>query len=259
MVELRGVSLVYPLSRKAESAALRDINARFEAGTISAIIGPSGCGKTSLIKIIAGLIRPGAGTVAVNGKILNGVDKGTAVIFQDYGLLPWKTVFANAELPLRLYRGNRENRHQLNTLKEDTLKVYSLLEEFGLDRFSKQYPHQLSGGMKQRLAIVRALAAGTDLLLMDEPFSSLDSLTREEAQNFLLTVQRERRLTVIMVTHSIDEAVYLADKVYVMRGLNPGSITGSIVISNDSSLSRSHFREGARYQEYCRVVRQAFA
>ena len=247
MVELRGVSLSYLFKRKGKASALRDVDAVFETGNISAIIGPSGCGKTSLLKIIAALITPNEGTVFVAGTSLNGIRHKTAVIFQDYGLLPWKTVRANAELPLRIQGGFSH---------ESRKKVDSLFDEFGLADFTGLYPHQLSGGMKQRLAIIRALASGPELLLMDEPFSSLDALGREEAQDFLLSVQREHKLTVIMVTHSIEEAVYLADSVFIMTGLNPGSITKHINISRE--MSHADFRREGRFQEYCTTLRQAF-
>jgi len=249
MVELKGVSLSYPLKHKGEAAALLRINARFEQGKFSAVIGPSGCGKTSLIKIMAGLLVPNEGDVLVDSNPLRGVRRQTAVIFQDYGLLPWKTVRANAELPLRI-RGAIDN--------DGRQKIRSLLEEFGLAAFANCYPRQLSGGMKQRLAIVRALAAGPELLLMDEPFSSLDALTREDAQDFLLSVQQTRRLTVIMVTHSIEEAVYLADSIYVMNGVNPGSITERITISRNGEISHAGFRGEARFQECCGALRRAF-
>ena len=248
MVELSGVSLSYPLKNKKQALALHGISARFEEGKFYAIIGPSGCGKTSLIKIIAALLSPTGGTVSVGGQPLCGIRAQTAVIFQDYGLLPWKTVRANAELPLRIKGG---------TSREGRQKVLSLLAEFGLGPFASRYPAQLSGGMKQRLAIVRALSAGPELLLMDEPFSSLDSLTREDAQDFLLGVQKERRLTAIMVTHSIEEAVYLADEVYVMNGVNPGSITERITICRDETMPRAGFRGEARFQEYCGALRRA--
>jgi NitT/TauT family transport system ATP-binding protein len=251
MVELRDVSLSYALKRKGEAAALRRVNARFEQGNFSAVIGPSGCGKTSLIKIMAGLLVPNEGGVFVNSSPLRGVRRQPAVIFQDYGLLPWKTVRANAELPLRI-RGAA-----FGIDREGRQKVLSLLEEFGLASFANCYPQQLSGGMKQRLAIVRALAAEPELLLMDEPFSSLDALTREDAQDFLLSVQQTRRLTVIMVTHSIEEAVYLADSVYVMNGVNPGSITERITISRNGGVSHAGFRGDARFQEYCGALRRA--
>ena len=248
MVELRDVALSYSLKRKGETPALKGINVQFDAGKFSTIIGPSGCGKTSLIKIIAGLITPSEGAVLINGIPLKGICKQAALIFQDYGLLPWKTVRANAELPLRL-RGGFNN--------GDREKVESLLAEFGIASFANSYPGELSGGMKQRLAIVRALAAGPRLLLMDEPFSSLDALTREDAQDFLLSVQYERRLTIIMITHSIEEAVYLSDSVYVMNGNNPGSITEHITVTRDREASGERFRGEAFFQEYCNVLREA--
>jgi len=194
------------------------------------------------------LITPSEGSVLLGGKRLEGIRRETAVIFQDYCLLPWKTVIANAELPLRVQgsygRGSRE-------------KVLSLLAEFGIASFANSYPHQLSGGMKQRLAIVRALAAEPQLLLMDEPFSSLDAFTREDAQDFLLSVQKKRRLTIIMITHSIDEAVYLSDEVYVMTGVNPGSITDRLKISRDAGVSHAGFRSEGRFHEYNTALRNA--
>jgi NitT/TauT family transport system ATP-binding protein len=244
MVELRDLSLVYPLPRKRLAAALGHIDARFEKDRFSLIIGPSGCGKTSLIKIMAGLIKPGTGKVLIRGKEAREAGVKKAVIFQDFGLLPWKTVQANAELPLRIAHAKEPERK----------RAVVLLEKFGLLPFAKRYPHQLSGGMKQRLAIVRALAAQPEILLMDEPFSSLDALTREDAQDFLLSVKEEQALTVIMVTHSIEEAVYLADSVYVMTGKNPGTIKTCITVSRNG-LSRAMFREGREFREYCALLR----
>jgi NitT/TauT family transport system ATP-binding protein len=251
MVELRDVSLDYPLPRKGNVAVLCQVSARFEEGSFSAIIGPSGCGKTSLIRIMAGLLKPSAGTVLIGkSPVRDGGKgtKGTAVIFQDYGLLPWKTVRANAELPLRIagVKGVARKR------------VGELLLRFGLAPFEKYYPHRLSGGMKQRLSIVRALAAEPKLLLMDEPFSSLDALTREDVQDFLLGIKRELGLTIIMVTHSIEEAVYLADTVYVISGKNPGRLNATIPIFRAGTLpDRARFRGEARFQEYCVALRKS--
>jgi NitT/TauT family transport system ATP-binding protein len=187
------------------------------------------------------------------------VRKSTAVIFQDYGLLPWKTVAANAELPLLIAGVPKARRRE---------QAGTLLAEFGLTGFAKLYPRQLSGGMKQRLAIVRALAAEPNLLLMDEPFSSLDALSREDAQDFLLSIRRSHPLTIIIVTHSIEEAVYLADKVYVMTGKNPGSlaacvdiprpaIDGSPVTADPATSSAgSNFRNTPQFLELCASLRQ---
>jgi NitT/TauT family transport system ATP-binding protein len=245
MVEIGDLSLIYPLSRGGTITALSHVSARFEEGHISAIIGPSGCGKTSLVRIMAGLLAPSGGTVTIGGKPASGAGRGRAVIFQDYGLLPWKTVRANAELPLRI-AGVKDRRERTG----------ALLTEFGLAAFEKFYPRELSGGMKQRLAIVRALAAEPELLLMDEPFSSLDALTREDAQDFLLSVKRERRLTVIMVTHSIEEAVYLAESVYVMTGKNPGTLKTRIGIARRGvEGTRAAFRDEPACRDYCAALR----
>ncbi|MDR2741571.1 MAG: ABC transporter ATP-binding protein [Treponema sp.] len=245
MVEIGDLSLAYPLSHGGVAAALSHINARFEEGKISALIGPSGCGKTSLVRIIAGLLAPSEGSVTIGGRVVRGIRKTTAVIFQDYGLLPWKTVRANAELPLRI-AGVKDRRERVGTL----------LGEFGLAAFEKLYPRELSGGMKQRLAIVRAMTAEPELLLMDEPFSSLDALSREDAQDFLLSVKGEQRLTIVIVTHSIEEAVYLADSVYVMTGRNPGTMKTRLDISRpDEGISRAGFREEPAFREYCAVLR----
>ncbi|GHT60628.1 ABC transporter ATP-binding protein [Spirochaetia bacterium] len=253
VVEIRDLAVSYPLPGKGTVAALAGINARFEEGKVSAIIGPSGCGKTSLIHAVAGLRRVSAGEVRICGQLLTGVRKNTAVIFQDYGLLPWKTVATNAELPLLIAGVPKTRRRE---------QVGALLEEFGLAGFAKLYPRQLSGGMKQRLAIVRALAAEPDLLLMDEPFSSLDALSREDAQDFLLSIRRRnqyhpyrRPLTIIIVTHSIEEAVYLADKVYVMTGKNPGRLAACVDIPQPAA-DGGNFRNMPQFLELCASLRR---
>jgi ABC-type nitrate/sulfonate/bicarbonate transport system ATPase subunit len=220
MVSLEGVGILYA-TREGPVPAVRGVAAIFGRGTITAIIGPSGCGKTSLIRAMAGLIPPSAGRILIEGAEVRGVRSATSVIFQEYGLLPWKTVEANAELPL-LIRGVRRDERRAVTRP--------LLEELGLSGFLRQYPGSLSGGMRQRLAIARSLATRPDLLLMDEPFSSLDALTRESLQEMLLAVHASRGTTVVMVTHSIEEAVALADTVVVMRGVNPGGVLRAVPV-----------------------------
>jgi NitT/TauT family transport system ATP-binding protein len=173
------------------------------------------------------------GEVLIEGQRLTGVRKKTAVIFQDYGLLPWKTVAANAELPLAIAGVPPRLRRE---------RAAALLEQFGLSPFAKFYPRRLSGGMKQRLAIARALAAEPDLLLMDEPFSSLDALTREDAQDFLLSICGGG-LTIIMVTHSIEEAVYMSRRILVMTGKNPGRITAEFEVPRNISRGDTEFQE----------------
>jgi NitT/TauT family transport system ATP-binding protein len=250
MVELVNVSLFYQVGYKKQVEALSRVNASFKEGEFSVVIGPSGCGKTSLLKLICGLLTPTQGYILVAGKPLTGISRQTAVIFQDYGLLPWKTVENNAKLPLKIGARRHFN-------AKDFQKVDRLLDEFGLCKFKKFYPHELSGGMKQRLAIVRSLASEPELLLMDEAFSSLDALSRENAQDFLLSMQNERRLTVIMATHSVEEAVYLADTVYLLSGVNPGTITSSMEIKRDESIPRFRFKEQIGFLEYSAALRCA--
>ena len=207
MLRLEGLGRSF-LFKGRELPAFRGVDAEFPDGSITAIVGPSGCGKTTLIRTIAGLLEP------TSGRIEPGI-RAASVIFQDYGLLPWKTVRANAELPLLLAGKD----HAARRLVSDPI-----LEELGLIRFADLFPSRLSGGMRQRVAIARALAARDDLLLMDEPFSSLDAMTRESLQDSLLDIRKRHGTTVIIVTHSIEEAAYLADRVYVMAGRNPGAI-----------------------------------
>jgi NitT/TauT family transport system ATP-binding protein len=245
MVELRGLAINYALPRsrgKKQVPALAPFSAVFERGKISSVIGPSGCGKTSLIHAIAGLLRPSGGELLIEGRALRGIRKNTGVIFQHFGLLPWKTVEANAELPLKILKVKKFRRRQ---------RTGELLREFNLEEFRGLYPRKLSGGMKQRLAFARALAPEPDILLMDEPFSSLDALSREEAQDFLLSIKEKRNLTIILVTHSIEEAVYLSDRVYVITGKNPGRLTARI------DIPRTGRGEG-RFLELCGTLRSHF-
>jgi NitT/TauT family transport system ATP-binding protein len=243
MIALQNLSIDYEVSSHEKVSAAANLNVEFPAGKISALLGVSGCGKTSLLHVMAGLLKASGGEVFVNREKLNGVRKSTAIIFQDFALLPWKTVYANVELPLKIIGLKKQQRKKI---------VISLLEEFGLEKFLSYYPKQLSGGMKQRLAIARSLVSEPDLLLMDEPFSSLDALTREDAQDFLLEINARRNLSTIIVTHSIEEAVYLADNVFIMTGKNPGTITSCIDIPKQC---KKTFREDSSFQEYCTVIR----
>ena len=215
MVKLENVSFSYSLKGKA-LPVLAGIDASFERGSITAIVGQSGCGKTSLLRLIAGLSAPSSGSILIDGEKGGRVREKTAVIFQNYGLLPWASVQANAELGLRARRVPRAEREA---------RVDPILEELALSEFAPLYPARLSGGMQQRVAVARALASDSDLLLMDEPFSSLDAITRESLQETLLEAQRRHGTTVVLVTHSIEEAAYLADTVYIMEGKNPSTLS----------------------------------
>lgn len=215
MVHLENLGFSYSLKGKV-LPVLSDINVDFEKAAITAIVGKSGSGKTSLLRIIAGLMAPSSGTVRIGDEPGGGIREKTTVIFQDYGLLPWASVQANAELGLRARRIPAAERRS---------RVDPILAEMGLKAFARLYPARLSGGMRQRVAVSRALASDADLLLLDEPFSSLDALTRESLQETLLDTQRKHGTTVILVTHSIEEAAYLADSVYILDGKNPSTLS----------------------------------
>ncbi len=213
-LRLRNLSFSYRL-RGGSVPVLENVEAEFEEGQISAIVGKSGCGKTSLLRLIAGLSAPSRGAVEIDGAPLAGIREKTSIIFQDYGLLPWANVRGNAELGLKAKRVPGKERRR---------RVGPILAELGLSPFMRLFPARLSGGMRQRVAIARALASDSDLLLLDEPFSSLDAISRETLQDNLLEAQRKHGTTIILVTHSIEEAAYLADTVYFLDG-SPSSLS----------------------------------
>ncbi len=202
------------------------LNFEVNAGEILSVVGPSGCGKTTLLKILAGLLRPTGGTVCFQGKAVNGVPAGLAMVFQEYSrsLLPWATVNSNLALPL-LY--------QPITAGERLRRVRESLEAVGLSGFGDHYPWQLSGGMQQRVAIARAIAYRPQLLLMDEPFASVDAQTRADLEDLVAALRDRFDITMVLVTHDIDESVYLSDRVIVLS--RPPS---TIVAQIDVDLAR---------------------
>jgi NitT/TauT family transport system ATP-binding protein len=202
------------VSHGSETPALVDINLRIEEGEFVCLLGPSGCGKSTLLKIIAGLIPATSGRITINGQPVSGPGPERAVVFQDYALFPWMTVRDNVEFGLEARRLPVAERREVSK---------RLLKVVGLSDFAERFPHQLSGGMKQRVSIARALAVDPSLLLMDEPFGALDAQTRQLLQDELLRIWREYRKTVVFVTHSIEEAIYLSDRIVVMTA-RPGRI-----------------------------------
>tara|TARA_B100000927_G_scaffold289322_1_gene285709 strand:+ start:1787 stop:2566 length:780 start_codon:yes stop_codon:yes gene_type:complete len=194
--------------------ALQNVSLDIPAAKLTAILGPSGCGKTTLLKVIAGLIKPTSGTVKVRGKEIEGPGPDRALVFQDFALLPWATVLQNVGFGLRARGVPKKER-------EETSLHY--IKEVGLLGFEDKYPHQLSGGMRQRTGLARALTINSDILLMDEPFSAVDEQMRRKLQEDLLNLLKVENKTVIFVTHSIEEAVYLADQVVILSG-RPGSV-----------------------------------
>jgi NitT/TauT family transport system ATP-binding protein len=208
MLETRGIAKVYGSGPKA-THALEDVSFTVEDGEFVCVVGPSGCGKTTLLKCIAGLMRPTRGEALLRGKRVVEPPDELALVFQDYSrsLMPWSTVRSNVLLPLRHKKLSAAQRKEL---------VEDSLESVGLTRFIDHYPWQLSGGMQQRVAIARALAYQPTVLLMDEPFASVDAQTRGDLEDLVLRVREQYGITILFVTHDIDESVYLADRVVVL-------------------------------------------
>lgn len=204
-----------------EFVAIEDVALNVMAGEFLVVVGPSGCGKTTLLDVLAGLTLPTDGSVFIDGEEAKGPSLSRGIVFQQYALLPWRTALANVEFSLEAKGGlSREER------RRSAQEYISLV---GLDGFEQRYPHELSGGMKQRVAIARSLAYEPDILLMDEPFGALDAQTREALQEELLGIWRRTNKTIIFITHSIDEAVYLGQRVAVMKS-RPGRIEAMINI-----------------------------
>ena len=203
--------------------ALTGIDLEIGEGEFICLLGPSGCGKSTLLKIVAGLLPATSGVISIDGRKITGPGPERAVVFQDYALFPWLTVEENVEFGLEA---------RSVSLAERRSKSRELLKVVGISDFAKHYPHHLSGGMKQRVSIARALAVEPDLLLMDEPFGALDAQTRSFLQDELLRIWREYRKTVIFVTHSIEEALYLSDRVVVMTA-RPGRIKDIVDVKSE--------------------------
>jgi NitT/TauT family transport system ATP-binding protein len=217
IVEIRGVRKSFQKTVKqsvSEVRALADVSFSVRENEFISIIGPSGCGKTTLLKMIDGLIPCDGGEIVVNGKKVSSPGPDRAVVFQTFALLPWRTVLANVEFSLELRRIPKAERTQA---------ARNYLKRVGLEEFENHYPHELSGGMQQRAGLARALAVNPMILLMDEPFGSVDAQTRQLLQEELLELWQRERKTVIFVTHSMDEAVYLSDRVVVMTP-RPGRV-----------------------------------
>ena len=208
MLEITHLAKTYGADEKA-TEALRDVTFVVEDGEFVCVVGPSGCGKTTLLKCVAGLLRPTRGETILRGKRVTEPPEEMALVFQEYGrsLMPWASVRNNVLLPLRHKSLRRDERGSL---------VEEALESVGLTRFIDHYPWQLSGGMQQRVAIARALAYQPSILLMDEPFASVDAQTRGDLEDLVLRVREEYGITILFVTHDIDESVYLADRVVVL-------------------------------------------
>lgn len=211
-IEARGVTLVFKPKNRERVTAVKDFNLDVGKGEFVSIVGPSGCGKSTFLNILLGLIKPDAGDLTFKGNPITGPSQERAMVFQEFGLLPWRTVAANIELGLELKGVPAAERTERST---------ELIKLVGLLGFESHYPHELSGGMKQRVGLARALATEPEVLLMDEPFAALDAQTRDLMQAELLQIWERTHKTVLFVTHSIEEAAYLSDRVIVMTA-RPG-------------------------------------
>lgn len=219
-IEVVGLEKVYTPRRSEPTTALQDIDFQVRRGEFISVVGPSGCGKTTLLKILAGLIPYSEGEVRVSGRDVNGPMPEIGMVFQDATLLPWRTILQNVMVPVEVQGLDREV-HRAQARK--------LLEMVGLDGFEEKYPSELSGGMQQRAGICRALVHDPAVLLMDEPFGALDAMTREYMNVELLRIWRQSGQTIVLVTHSIPEAVFLSDRVIVLTP-RPGQIAEIIDI-----------------------------
>ena len=213
------------------------------AGELLALVGPSGCGKTTLLRILCGLTPPTGGTVHLDGRVVTSPPREAAIVFQDYSrsLFPWLTVVGNVMFPLRRARMTRGER---------IARAEEVLQEVGLSGEERKHPWQLSGGMQQRVAIARALVSRPEILLLDEPFASVDALTRTELQDLVLRLHahEERGVTIVHVTHDIDEAVYLADRVLVL-GARPGRVLATTEVGLPRPREQTETRSSARFLE----------
>ena len=218
-IELHGVRRSFSIDGR-ELVALDDVSLRVPQGSLLCVVGPNGSGKSTLLRILAGLIPAGAGSVIVNGTAVTGPDPRVGLVFQEPRLLPWRTVMDNVTLPLALAGWSEQQRVERGT---------QLIGQLGLDGFERAYPAQLSGGLAQRAGIARALAMEPDVLLMDEPFSALDALTRDHLDEWLLSLWQRTQSTIVLVTHSIGEAVFLADRVVVLSA-RPGHVVADIEV-----------------------------
>ena len=252
LVSVRDVSMIYrtrdPSGAALETIALQDANLEIKAGEFISLIGPSGCGKTTLLRLLADLIQPTSGTLSIGGKTAQQAREARAYgyVFQAPALFEWRTVQQNVMLPLEIMGFSKAER---------VAKAAQMLRLVGLEKFERNYPWQLSGGMQQRASIARALAFDPQLIFMDEPFGALDEITRENLNLELLRLWRETGKTIIFVTHSIPEAVFLSTRIVVMTP-RPGKIEK--IIDVDLPQPRDfETRESARFFEIATEVRES--
>ncbi len=230
-ITIQGIRKSYLLPNGRQMVAINDVNLSIKDREFVCLLGPSGCGKSTLLKLIAGLEQPSSGWVEIDGQQVTAPGNDRAIVFQDYALFPWRTVVENVQFGLDLRN---------MPAKEARKKALAYLALVNLSDFAGVYPHQLSGGMRQRVAIARALVLEPKILLMDEPFGALDAFTRMQLQLELTGICQENSPTVVFVTHDIDEAIYLGDKIVIMTP-NPGKVNSVVTVQLAKPRSRTDY------------------
>jgi NitT/TauT family transport system ATP-binding protein len=248
IIEIESVSQVFQTSARKDHVALSDISLAIDERAFVSILGPSGCGKSTLLYVVGGFVSPTSGSAKIKGRTITGPGPDRGPVFQEFALFPWKTVLGNVMYGPR-QQGVRTT--------EAEAQSRALIEMVGLKGYEHFYPKELSGGMKQRVALARTLAYHPEVLLMDEPFGALDAHTRTRLQNDLLNIWERDRKTVLFVTHSVDEAVFLSDKV-VMMSKSPGRIREVIDIDLPRPRRRSELLLDPRYQKYVVDIERMF-
>jgi len=238
MIEVEGLTVSYGAGRR-RVLALEEVSLTVAEGELVAVVGPSGCGKSTLLFAMDGLIRPTQGVVRIGGKEVRGIRRDVALVLQDAGLLPWKTVLANAELALRI-QGRRGNAQEV-------------LAQLGLAGFERRYPGELSEGMRRRVGIARALALHPEVFLMDEPMANLDSITRQRIQNLILDLWQRLHFTGVLVTHDIEEAAFLGQRIFVFSP-RPGRV---VEVIDNPGVGTSDYRDSDQFLARVRHLREA--
>ncbi len=247
LIEIDRVALRY--GGEGGTLAVEECSLEVERGEFVALVGPSGCGKSSLLKIVAGLETASAGTASLRGKVIRGTQQGIGMAFQNATLLPWRTTLDNVLLPLEVSAAHRRSFRRRRG--EHVRRAVELLRIVGLDEFKDHAPYELSGGMQQRANLCRALVHEPEVLLLDEPFAALDAFTREELWGVLQELWQRRGFTVVLVTHDLREAVYLADRVHVVS-----KRPGRVVRSREVALPRPRTLDGTFDAEFVALVHE---
>ena len=243
ILTLKNVSLIYH-TPKTEIVAVKDVSFSLAAGEFVSIIGPSGCGKTSILSIVAGLVPPSGGEIVLRGKKVKKPSVSVGYMFQRDELFPWRTIEKNAMLPLEITRRTDEKSRK---------RVLMLLKKYGLGDFAGRYPAELSGGMRQRAALIRTLASDPEILLLDEPFSALDYQTRISVADDVYSIIKSQRKTAILVTHDISEAISVSDRILVLSP-RPSTVAHEHILDTDKTISPLKRRESEGFSKWFELI-----